>query len=251
MHHSIADGLSLIRLLIYKLVDKVPHVSRQDRGSSCGRFVKQIVRALTEGPAFVLSQLVSSTDSNLIHGPRLSGTKLFSWSDPIDLQLMKRIKNSTGTTVNDVFMACLASSLRSYFRRHNAEIPRHLRSFLPVDLRSSSAEVTLDNKFATVFLDIPLFEEDPLDMLYEVQARMSRLKASTEPLVSSIMMTYYLNYLPSWLTQSAFDKECSKCTLVTSNVPGPQDKLSLADNTIDGIMFWALAKANIGKFVTF
>ena len=112
VHHSIADGISLVRMFLKRLVDKEPEVAIAS-GKRFGTkdFMRKALQAVFEGPAMLLSRLVHPADSNIIHGPKLSGTKLFSWSDPIDLELVKKIKNATNTTVNDVIMSCLASSV--------------------------------------------------------------------------------------------------------------------------------------------
>ena len=57
-----------------------------------------------------------------------------------------------------------------------------------------------------------------------------------------------MNHLPNWATKKVFDWLSSKCSIVLSNVPGPQQVLSIDGNDLTGITFWPPQRANIGLF---
>ena len=56
-----------------------------------------------------------------------------------------------------------------------------------------------------------------------------------------------MNNLPNWATKKVFDWLSSKCSIVLSNVPGPQEVLSIDGNDLTGITFWPPQRGNIGS----
>ena len=248
LHHSIADGVSLVRVFLKHMVDQ-PSSEGSTRRFGTRHFMRKAIRAAFEGPHLLLSRLTRSADKNIVHGSRLSGVKSFSWSEPIDLELIKQIKNATGSTVNDVLVSCLASAFRRYFERYSTATPKDILAYVPVDIRPSSGKITLDNQFALVFLDLPLDEENPVETLRKTKRRMDRIKASPEPVINALAVTYCMNRLPSWLSELAFDWTAAKSSLVLSNVPGPQKKLKIASTTLESMIFWPPQRTNVGKSV--
>ena len=116
IHHSIGDGIGLMRMVINNLVDEKPaELSSKRFGTK--NAVLNMLRGIFLGPAILLEKLVWPRDSNILHGPKPCGKKLISWSSPIDLDLIKKIKNHTGSTVNDVLVSCLGGALNQYFKR--------------------------------------------------------------------------------------------------------------------------------------
>lgn len=80
--------------------------------------IEQIAKAIFQGPARMIEKILFPADQHCLHGPKLTGIKTLAWSDPVDLTLIKEIKEATGTTINDVLMACLALTFREYFERY-------------------------------------------------------------------------------------------------------------------------------------
>ncbi len=245
VHHALADGMSLMRMVMQLLVDEKP-TSLPVRFSTKGNF-KRALRAIFEGPGLLAEKFLWNEERHALHGPKVTGDKLATWSDPVSLELIKKIKNATGTTVNDVLMSCLAGAMRDYFKRHADRIPPHIQCYIPVDLRSLAGKVSLDNQFALVFMALPLDRENDLDILQETKSRMDRIKSTSEPIVNSLIIRYSMNRLPNWLTSWFFAWFSRKCSLVLSNVPGPQQKLTIAGQSVDSLVFWPPQKENVGK----
>ena len=72
----------------------------------------------------------------------------------MDLDLIKRMKNATGTTVNDILMTCLAGGFHEYFNKFASHMPADILTYVPVDIRPPNAKLVLDNQFALVFLKV-------------------------------------------------------------------------------------------------
>ena len=58
------------------------------------------------------------------------------------LSNLKRLKDATGGTLNDVVMAISAGALREYLLRHDALPDRPLRAMVPVSIRTGEEEDT-------------------------------------------------------------------------------------------------------------
>ena len=250
VHHAIADGISLVKLLVHKMVDKVPEemLKTTKRFGSKG-FLSKALKAVFEGPALLLERVIWPADHHFLHNSNaLSGTKLVAWSDPLELGLVKQMKNATGTTVNDVLVSCLAGAFGEYFKKYSSDIPNEIKAYVPVDIRpQSQKEIILDNEFALVFLSLPVDVTDPVENLFKVKARMDKIKTSPEPIVTSLAVKYAMARLPNWLTRWSCDWLSDKCSLVLSNVPGPQEKMTMVGQVLDDMLFWPPQRSNIGK----
>ena len=247
VHHSIGDGVSLMRLLMQQLMDVKPKKGDLPQRFASKDWLWRAAKAIVTGPAMIIGRICWPPDHHALHGPGLTGQKLFTWSHNLDLDLIKRMKNATGTTVNDILMTCLAGAFHEYFRRHASKTPPDLLTYVPVDIRSHTAELVLDNQFALVFLKLPLDIEDRMTRLSETKARMDRIKMSAEPVVNALTIRYLMARFPNWLTRILFDNVASKCSLVLSNVPGPQEPLYIGDLKLEQMVFWPPQRCNVGK----
>ena len=76
---------------------------------------------------------------------------------------------------------------------------------------------------------------------------MDQIKSSPEPLVNAMVIKYSMARLPNWFTTMVFNWFSRKCSMVLSNVPGPQKHLSIGGKVITDLMFWPPQRANVGK----
>ena len=246
VHHAMADGVGLVRLLMTKVVDKPPTIRLPKRFASKGSKFLQALMGILKGPHMMIERTFLPGDRSILHGPEPCGEKVVTWSDAMDLAHIKKIKDATKTTVNDVMMSCLAGAYLDYFRQQGAPPPNHVIASVPVDLRPPHAKLDLKNQFTLVYLQLPVFIEDDLERLLETQSRMNVIKSSPEPLVAAMVMKYCMNRLPKWLTRLSFDFFARKASLVLSNVPGPQQKLSLGGHDIEMLVFFPPQRENVG-----
>ncbi len=245
---SEGDGVSLVKVMVKQLMDAVPEDPSIKRFGSRNQFWRA-ARAILTGPSILMERIYLPSDNNILHLPTLSGDKLVAWSKSIDLDLIKKMKNAAGMTVNDVLMASLAGSFRDYFKAHASTVPQSVSCSIPVDIRKPGSKLVLDNQFALVFLKLPTDIDDPLEILKETKQRMDFIKTSGEPIVNALTLRYCMARLPNWITRPMFDMLSDKCTLVLSNVPGPQKKLVLAGKPIERVVFWPPGRSTVGQFL--
>ena len=287
IHHSIADGLALVYVLL-SLTDMTPDAPwpepdpldeqegdgglfggtlgslfKQGRsvmrtaGSWSGKAVRGSVSTVRD-PNKAMSLAQSGADAGYaasrlllrpddpptpFKGP-LGAIKKGTWSKPLSLKAVKRIKNATRTTVNDVLVSAIAGALRRYMLAKGAE-PVDFRATVPVNMRSPEEMGQLGNKFGLVFLSLPASISDPLDRLAEVHLRMEELKRSSEAGV--ILATLNVVGLTTDQVQEVVVRILArKATAVLTNVPGPPIPLFLAGREIEDLMFWVPQGGRLG-----
>ena len=167
IHHAVGDGIALLRMILNHFIDKPPK-SPPKEAQRYGTKTKlyMLAKACFSAPRVMLDVLLRPFDHNALHGPVLCGKKLFAWSEKINLERVKKIKNALGYTVNDILLGCLASSVAQYLRLAGKEVPQHMWVAIPVDVRRSKpGDNELDNQFALVFLKLPLQEKDRISTI--------------------------------------------------------------------------------------
>ena len=244
IHHSMADGVALTRIFVMNLYDNPPQGPEPKKFTTKQRMFMWCKAALV-GPLMVIEKIFATCDRSLVHGQELSGKKVVSWSKDFSLSVVKRIKNATGTTVNDVLVSCIAGGLYDYLKNCGVPKPDDMWASVPVDIRATSKSLKFKNKFALVFLRLPIAAADCLERLFITKHRMDIIKRSAEPLVTATTVKF-LMMVPGCISKPLLDFFSCKMSCVLSNVPGPQDLLHIGGQTIVEGIFWPPQRADIG-----
>jgi WS/DGAT/MGAT family acyltransferase len=242
LHHCIADGVALVRLLL----------SLAERGADASDgAAPEIPKAVGKpiGPGGYARALGSAAVTlgklafmSFDPPTRLKGAlgveKLVTWSQPIPLDDIRRAGHRLASTVNDVLLTAVAGALHRYLARHQ-EVPSGLnvRAVVPVNLRAEHDPATLGNRFGLVFLPLPVGPAAPLDRLRELKRHMDRIKRSAEAMV---VFTLLRTFGATWgLVQAGVVHLLGKkATAVMTNVPGPREHLDLCGSRVDDVIFW-------------
>lgn len=236
LHHGMADGVSLTRFVVEEFPDEKLPENKLVKYSNVDRKWLYL-NALLSGARIMIAKLLSSADCSIIHGPPPKGIKKMSWSKPISLEVVKKIKNCTGTTVNDVLMACVSMSFHDYFKAHGVSNPPNVTASVPVDVRPKNQQLVLENNFAIVSLKLPASKKAPLESLYATKAHMDDVKHSGEAFVLAIAGNLSVEYMPESITAVFTTPIANKHSFVLSNVPGPQEPFSISGHKITQVFF--------------
>jgi WS/DGAT/MGAT family acyltransferase len=273
MHHSIADGIALMQVLL-SLTSTIPDPS------SSKQFKEQAVSAtgpqkthqsaflgsekwktknlwgegikMLRNPAharFRTRQLIdlAATIGNLalrwpdpptvFKGP-LGTEKCATWSEPISLNDVKFIRKTFNCTVNDVLLTVVAGALGRYVDLQGEATRKvSIRGFIPVNLRPLELDENLGNKFGLVFLSMPIGIHDTIERLYAVKQNMNAIKSSSEP-VATFGVINLFGAVPAKAEDLLVNFFDTKGTTVITNVPGPQEQRYLAGAPINTLMAW-------------
>ena len=275
LHHSIADGIALVRVLLAMTDEEAEPAAtgttssvasaRRDGGplGSSMRLASklydtgwgvvkrpgQIASAAKFGvdsAAALGNLLLLSPDPKTRFKGKLGIRKRCAWSEPISLQDVKDVGRVTGGTVNDVLLTTASGALGRYLRQNGEPIGGlNIRAVVPVNLRPLDEAPTLGNKFGLVFLSLPVGIEDPLDRLFELKRRMDDIKGSQEALVAFGILNA-IGLASDEIEEFVVDIFEKKATAVMTNVPGPRERRYFAGAPIRGTMFWVPQSGRLG-----
>ncbi|WP_297790759.1 wax ester/triacylglycerol synthase family O-acyltransferase [uncultured Marinobacter sp.] len=285
IHHCIADGISLVRVLL-SLTDKTPETklsriasttspTEQQVGGSLRRFTNRVLdsgqTAVEQGRLF-LSSLRKEPDYPIkmataagniamdliklgaarfepktgLRSP-LSGRKQVAWAEPLSLAEVKLCARALKGTANDVLLSAAAGALQRHFREAGEHIPEcGIRVAVPFNLRPLNQPIeTLGNQFGLVLVCLPVEVTCPLMRFRQVQENMNRLKRSYQAQVTYSLLDLF-GRGPDILERRALALLSNKASAVLTNVPGPREAVYLAGAKLVQPMFWVPQSGNIG-----
>ena len=285
LHHSYADGIALVQVLL-SLTDTERNPGKgkdlgkawlkQDgadvarRVGAVERYTKLGGRMFEKGMemyrdptlAAMLAKEGGDIARELVHAlalpddppsmlrGRLGVSKRVAWAEPIDLEEVKAVGRACDCTVNDVLMAAAAGALRDYMIERGDDVEgMTLRATVPVNLRPLEHAKKLGNHFGLVFLDLPVGEPNPVRRLERVAECMNQLKNSRQAIVAYGLLAA-LGMAPQPLQELALELFSRKATAVATNVPGPQQPLYMAGCRLREMMFWVPQTGSIGVGVS-
>jgi diacylglycerol O-acyltransferase / wax synthase len=268
MHHCLTDGIAGVGIMNMLLdaspeAPRLPKKTRRFRVPSSSRdalttlagglvdsysdFVQRIVSAwadllsiaertaanggnlATNDLSRFLPEIAASTERlrfNVIY----RGPQKFAWAK-IPLADIKAVGHTCGTSVNDVLLTLVTSTIRRYSEFHGDLVKgRLLRMMVPVNLRGKESPGELGNRISIVPVTIPLDIRNPRKLLATVHQRTELLKHThAAELVS--LAGGLIGILPSALQAFAgplvSQLPITPFNMVCTNIPGPQYPLYL------------------------
>jgi WS/DGAT/MGAT family acyltransferase len=289
IHHCIADGIALGRVLL-SLTDESPDVgiAPDDGAGSPGRR-RGPLRALVRPAASVVSAARGAT-TTLAHEAvevgkhpshlrdltasgrddlealakllfmgadpptplkgELGVAQRVAWSEPMPLDEVKAIGHRTGTTINDVLLSAVAGALRRYLSVRGAPA-EDLTALVPFNLRPLDEPLPSDlgNRFGLVFLPLPVGIDDPRRRLDEVHRRMEEIKSSPEGAISYGVLDA-IGRTPTQIEKLFVDLFTTKGSAVITNVPGPRQPVYMAGTPVRGVLVWAPCSGGVAMSVS-
>jgi len=152
------------------------------------------------------------------------------------LHNVKRLKDATGGTVNDIVMAICTGGLRQYLLAHDALPDRPLRAMVPVSIRTGEEEDPWTNRVSAIVAELPTDCADPLERVARCRQAMLDAKRLFN-LVPANELVDITRFSPPVLATAALrlasrlrlgDRIALPFNLVISNVPGPRQPLYFA-----------------------
>jgi WS/DGAT/MGAT family acyltransferase len=141
----------------------------------------------------------------------------------VSLVAVKHAAKAAGGTVNDAVLALVAGMLRRYLPDGQAAV-----ALVPVSVRDADGDGELGNKISTVFVDLPVAEQDLGARIAAVSAQTRDLKASAAVRAGAVMVgaSGWAPPLVSGILARAMGS-VRAFNLVVSNLPGPQQPFYL------------------------
>ncbi len=289
IHHCIADGIALVRVLLSMTDDSPagsPAVRRQRRrnrplggGTWLPEVVNDTVRSMRRATGPLIQQGIQTFSNpaklvgHLRDGAQAAGivarlaalsadpqtplrgklvtTKRCAWSEVLPLDDVKRFSKNKGATINDVLLNGVTGALRRYLIDRHGSVTEGLdiRAVIPVNLRPEDEAEKLGNRFGLVYLSLPVGEADRWQRLKLLKERMDEIKSSSEAVVTYGILNALGMTSPD-VESAAVKFFGSKATAVMTNVPGPRETIYLAGVPMRTMMFWVPQSARLGLGVS-
>ncbi len=287
MHHCIADGIALARVLL-SLTDDQPEDTgispptddRRPDGplrpllspvkgalgvarDAAGALAHEAIE-ITRNPAELLDLAATAREDAEVLAKQLAGpadpssplkgelgvAQKVVWSEPIPLERVKRVGHDAGATVNDVVLCAFSGALRDYLLQRGSEI-EELTAFIPFNLRplEEPLPANLGNRFGLVFLSLPIGIDDWRRRLAEVHERMEAIKHSPEGPISYGLLEA-IGHTPTALEHRIVEMFTARATAVMTNVPGPRERVYFAGSPVQGVLAWAPRSGSVGMSVS-
>lgn len=143
----------------------------------------------------------------------------------VELGELKAIRSALGGKVNDVVLCAAAGALRELLLERGEDPPSQgLRAMVPVNIRREGDQ--LGNKIASLFVDLPVAESDPLRRYEQVRAAAEKRKTGAQALGTGTLIgltELAPPLLHAGLARSLYAKRLFNVTI--TNVAGPPRRL--------------------------
>jgi WS/DGAT/MGAT family acyltransferase len=137
---------------------------------------------------------------------------------------LKTIRRRLGGSINDVVLAACTTGLRHLLLSRGEQPSRRgLRAMVPMNVRQDSERLTLGNRISSLFVDLPVATEDPVQRHRRIAVATERLKASRAATGAAAMLDVAALAPPvlhAALARSLYATRLFNITI--TNVPGPQ-----------------------------
>ncbi len=280
MHHAIADGFSLVRVLLSLTDDpgtdavKISPVSEERGawpewvGDTMRGAVSLVTNPLTlprvalglANPVTMIDRTRTAVSDSMaigkllflppdrdtvLKGP-LGHEKQTVWTDPISFEAVKRASKASEATINDLLLAAVAGALRTYLRRRGSNAV-DVRAVVPFNLRplDKPLPAELGNHFGLVYLTLPVKADTRQERLTQMKQRMDAIKNSPEAAVAYGILEL-VGMGPAVVERLVIKIFSSKATGVMTNVPGPRTPVTLAGSRMLGTIGWGPTSGDLG-----
>ena len=154
----------------------------------------------------------------------------------IGLADVKRLKNATGTTVNDVVLAVCTGALRQFLVDGDELPDKPLVAVVPVSVHPDEGAPYGSNKVSSMFVQLPAHLEDPMERLVAIREGTKGAKEEHNALGADMLVNWAEHATPNTFAAAArlysrmrlADRHRPIANLIISNVPGPDFPLYLA-----------------------
>jgi diacylglycerol O-acyltransferase len=290
VHHCIADGIALARVLL-SLTDESPDAGiagpgDQNGGSGgsdgrLGRLTGLLAGATTlardtaglmgreaiavgrhpghllelaekgrEGADTLAKVMLAGPDPPTPLKGELGVAQRVAWSSPLPLEDVKAMSHLTGSTVNDVLLTAITGALRRYLDAHGAAVDE-LTTFVPFNLRP--LDQPLPRKLGNRFGLV--FMRLPVgieDPRLRLDAVHDRMQRikRSPEGLLSYMVLDAIGRVPERLGKGLVDLFTTKGSAVTTNVPGPGQPVYMAGTPVRGLLVWAPRSGGVSMSFT-
>lgn len=247
VHHVVADGLAMVDVLL-GLTDerasnwKPPSAPPVARGGALAALAPLVSLA-----SLVLSRREPSTALTEPHHAH----KRIAWSLPLSLASLKGFARSRGVGVTAILLALVTDSLRRVLDARGELRPSMVvRAMVPFSVRAAAEGGTLGNRYATIFVALPVGVASVEGRVAALRRSLSRA-AATGGVSAGRALVRVASVVGAPIERLGVELLSRRASLVVSNVPGPAGAHRIAGSPLDRVVAFAPVTGAVGLGVTF
>lgn len=264
VHHCVADGLALARVLLSLADEGEPLPPSPTHPPPAGPVTDGQLAPLFDRLPDLARALRLSADATRelehlllmpadpptpLKGP-LGTVKRCAWTPERSVAALKAAARRRGCTINDLLMAALTGALEGWLGDAAIGVEQ-VRAFVPVDIRGGAPiPPELGNRFSMVLVPLPLGEPRPAVRVERLRAEMLRLRGSTEPAVVTALLQL-VGYSPAFVKRLVVELMGAKASAIVTNVVGPTGPVHLLGVPLDRVLVWVPQAGELALGVAF
>jgi diacylglycerol O-acyltransferase len=245
VHHCVADGLALIAILAGLSDEVAPDHAGHEETRSRGHLMR--ARRLLGGVAGAGRLLLGQSDAkNPLHG-HLGTRKRVACSPALHLDALLAQAHASDATVTDLLLATVAGALHSWLVSRNHDEPMAVHALVPVSLRPGAASED-GNRFASVFVGLPVAVADPRERLRAIHGELRRRRSGGAG--SGARLVGAAGAATAAIERLGVALFSRKASVTVSSVRGPGQRIHLAGLPVEDVIAWAPTAGGISVGVT-
>lgn len=238
IHHVLADGVALMTVLFGFSDEGASMMAASAPPSQRASLTRPVSAPEHEASSYrpgermrAAARLLGADPAARLGTGRLTGRRRLAWTRGIDLAAIRAAARQRDARVNDVLLAATAGAVRAHAGDEAAT--RRFVAMVPVALHHEHA---LENRYTSVFVELPTELDDPEARIAAAKAAMQReLDAST--LAAGQGLRGLGVALGGRIERLGARFVSRKASLVLSNLAGPTVPLHVAGRAIASIVF--------------
>ncbi|RUP52471.1 wax ester synthase-like acyl-CoA acyltransferase domain-containing protein [Jimgerdemannia flammicorona] len=159
-----------------------------------------------------------------------TAVKSIAWSDDVSIDDIRVVRKAYGASLNDVMVATVTRCIRSYLSELGKVEDEELMLFIPISLRRPD-DWSFQNITSAAWAWFPLQDKSTKHLLRSVRHEMNGVKASSGPSIGYSFINSVFR-LPGLATRGFIDFFANKGHGVLTNVPGPTEPITFANQQI-------------------
>lgn len=168
-----------------------------------------------------------------------------------ELDRLKAIANSQGVSLNDVFLAISAGSIRRYLNELDALPEQSLTAGTPVSVRVQG-DAGSTNAFTMTVMKLATDIEDPVERLDAIARSSAAAKQNLAGMSKGVLANYASLFMGPFIAANRVGiagRTTPPYNIVVSNVPGPTDLAYWAEGRLDSMAPVAIPYHGVGLYI--
>jgi hypothetical protein len=218
-------------------------------------------------PRILIQELVISH-----HGPKhqlqtvsLCGRKVVAWSDPIPLDIIRKISSSVGASATEILISAISGALREYFRQFCLPVPESVLTtarYFPVEGLMKHSRGVDSPRFPTGrgLLCLPLptspVYDDPRESVQEIQRILSEARQKQPAIYQASLWQldggYITRILPSLAVRLVLNhlsrRYAVALTQVSPEMSGEFRNRLIWGQEVESALYWRPPQSNICEY---